>query len=584
MPGMNGRNVTDYAARISSYAGRQSIGRLQREVTLESILAGTTCSPISLQDFELYLAYRELSLENLQFVVWYLDYRDRFSKLPAEVRLQSPDPAIIVPGFATSLPVEPTIPETRSPWRTWFSRLRHKSLSDLESLERGRDRRRHSTGSYPFPAISSRQASPARRASASYLTQPMSPLSPDESGSGRNTMRESKTLCTNPRLEPPTDSLTEEVSPKKQPLREETLRVVATFLRPGGVTQKELTLEDETREAIFRNLALTTHPNVFREAYNQVYAQLDASARNFIATQTTNINLPKQIVRYTIWLIMTVLSILLAGLTIVKVPVHHPHHHPMLRAVRLVATPFAFFGSISFYTAWRGFCSQIYGRSRMQLKAWEMEDPSEVGVKMRKTRTGREKTRSQRRAREQAAVSDGTGEEDDKKGRTIDEDAKHIELVQELDISSYHQNIPNDATIIAPFTLSRSPSSLDFHGEISPDDERGYTTVNESWSAQRKSVTIDVSSARATLDQRRQAAPGAGNEPTHEIVFTRPKRTAMVDMGYQRPPVFGPERVVVDERIRKYHEEVLTNVVWAAVIYTSIFTAVVLSIPGPCKA
>ncbi|KAG8863828.1 hypothetical protein FRB96_007665 [Tulasnella sp. 330] len=571
---------------MSSYAGRQSLRRLQRSIQLEGILAGTTCAPISLRDFELYLAYRELSLENLQFVVWYLDYQSRFIKLPLEQQQLSPDPAVIVPGFQSGaspgVEPSPTPDQNKSSWGTWLFR-RYIITSTVGKLESGE------ASTSPFPAVSPTPNPPMNSA---YSPSIFDTKIPDK-GSG---------LLGGPQPQlrsPPsrdTDKPINSVSPSKQPFRDETLRVVATFLRPGGTAQKLLALDDHVREEVFRNLALTTHPNAFQRAYGEVYDQLDRSARHFIALQTTNINLPKQILWYSLSVTMIILSILLAGLTIIMVPDHHPRYHPMQRTARLVATPFAYVGSGLSYAAWRGLCSHVYARGGAQLRAWELEDPREVGVKMRRTKEGKERKR-RKKCRKYATDNVAGTEEDDGKGRTANYDGNHSAFVQELDCSSqkadpsssttspnYSSNTTREATVIAASAFTRSPSSFGHHGELLTDVDGGDIITNDSWPSRSKSVIIDTSNGSATLAEGQSTPPPSGDEPTHEIVFTKPKRVSMADLRFLRPPVFGPERIVADERIRKYHEHILTNIIWAGVLYTSIFTAVILSLPGPSRS
>ena len=61
-------------------------------ISLDDILSGDTCEPISLADFELYLQYKEHSVENLRFVIWYQSYRRRFFALPPAQQKLSPGP------------------------------------------------------------------------------------------------------------------------------------------------------------------------------------------------------------------------------------------------------------------------------------------------------------------------------------------------------------------------------------------------------------------------------------------------------------------------------------------------------------
>ncbi|KIY62006.1 hypothetical protein CYLTODRAFT_427234 [Cylindrobasidium torrendii FP15055 ss-10] len=70
------RPKQDYMSKLYPWAERMNARRLS-SVTLEEVLSGGTCFPISLPDFELYLAFNEMSIEQLQFVVWFRDYRKR---------------------------------------------------------------------------------------------------------------------------------------------------------------------------------------------------------------------------------------------------------------------------------------------------------------------------------------------------------------------------------------------------------------------------------------------------------------------------------------------------------------------------
>jgi hypothetical protein len=45
-----------------------------------------------------------------------------------------------------------------------------------------------------------------------------------------------------------------------------------------------------------------------------------------------------------------------------------------LRAIRLISTIFTSFGAMQIYSAWRGFCSQVWNRKSRQLRPWEMDD------------------------------------------------------------------------------------------------------------------------------------------------------------------------------------------------------------------
>ncbi|CAE6435360.1 unnamed protein product, partial [Rhizoctonia solani] len=170
-------------------------------------------------------------------------------------------------------------------------------------------------------------------------------------------------------------SVASPISFKEQPFRKETLQIVATFIRPGA--KKELNLDMDIREELLRGLERSTHPDVFAPAYARIYDLVDGSSvPNFVSTAAANINLPKQIYWYAIGVIFTLISWLIAISTIYFIP-DQPRSK---RSIRLVSVPFAVLGCMQIYSAWRGFCSQVFGRSARQLHTWELVDPADAGI------------------------------------------------------------------------------------------------------------------------------------------------------------------------------------------------------------
>ncbi|CEL63911.1 hypothetical protein RSOLAG1IB_05676 [Rhizoctonia solani AG-1 IB] len=167
---------------------------------------------------------------------------------------------------------------------------------------------------------------------------------------------------------------------KDQPFRNEMLQIVATFIRPGA--KKELNLDMDVRDELLRRLEKSTHPDVFATAYARIYDLVDGcSVPNFVSHATANINLPKQIYWYAIGIVFTLISWIIAIFTIYFVP-DHPRSK---RSIRLISVPFAVLGCMQIYSAWRGFCSQVFGRSARQLHTWELVDPADAGVSFQVT-------------------------------------------------------------------------------------------------------------------------------------------------------------------------------------------------------
>ncbi|KAF8725070.1 G protein signaling domain, partial [Rhizoctonia solani] len=303
-----------YGARLSRWAGRRATRKLIKDVRLVNILSGDACSPLGLEEFEAYVALQEHSLENLQFIIWYHDYQQRFFSLDTQEQALSPSLAkyeahLALPAPNTKTPI-PNSPRS-SGW----------ALSPISS-------------------------SPTTTSWSSW--SPISVPSPIA------------------------------VPLKDQPFRNEILQIVATFIRPGA--KKELNLDMDVREELLRGLEKSTHPDIFARAYAQIYDLVDGcSVPNFVTYAAANINLPKQIYwtnRYAIGIVFTLISWIIAIFTICFIP-DQPRSK---RSIRLVSVPFAVLGCMQIYSAWRGFCSQVFGRSARQLRAWELVDPADAGV------------------------------------------------------------------------------------------------------------------------------------------------------------------------------------------------------------
>ncbi|QRW16586.1 regulator of G protein signaling domain protein [Rhizoctonia solani] len=229
-----------YGARLSRWAGRRATRKLIKDVRLVNILSGDACSPLGLEEFEAYVALQEHSLENLQFIIWYHDYQQRFFSLDTQEQALSPSLAkyeahLVLPAPNTKAPI-PDSPRS-SGW----------ALSPISS-------------------------SPTTTSWSSW--SPISVPSPIA------------------------------VPLKDQPFRNEILQIVRD--------------------------RYCVHPNFLdhRNIYHMLYSRQPRSKRS----------------------------------------------------IRLVSVPFAVLGCMQIYSAWRGFCSQVFGRSARQLRAWELVDPADAGV------------------------------------------------------------------------------------------------------------------------------------------------------------------------------------------------------------
>ena len=291
-------------------------------------------TPCSLRDFESYLEFKEHSVENLQFVVWFQDYRRRFFELPLETQSLSPGPS----EFSFSLPCP-----AKTAQRIVDSKKNYTWIVT-------------SAGEYsPRNPLDLR--SPVFSTYASYpdapfpISQPNSPLL--------------ASVTPAPFIVP---------KPAKQPFRQECQAVVATFFKPGA--PKELTLDSNVRDAIIRDLTWNTHPDVVRSllflaissitdfrlieqflpAYEEAYDALSTfSLPHFLRLASENINLPKKLFWCTLGIVNLLLGLLIAVLLIVLIPGSNDSGQVgSQRAWRLFAVPLATLGGMQLFTAYKG--------------------------------------------------------------------------------------------------------------------------------------------------------------------------------------------------------------------------------------
>lgn len=182
-----------------------------------------------LSELEAYLAFIEHTLENLQFIVWFQSYRERFMALPKDQQDLSPP---LDPGakFAFQQPGEA---------RTQICHQQSLAVAQEMAQE-------------PRSPIS--PTSPA-------TTGPMSPasaLTPASAHPLLNSDTDRRSSISGSLA--PSHLVSTRAAPQAQPFRDECARIVATFFRPGA--SKELSLSHEVRDTIVRHLTWNTHPDV----------------------------------------------------------------------------------------------------------------------------------------------------------------------------------------------------------------------------------------------------------------------------------------------------------------------------------
>ncbi|KZT29452.1 hypothetical protein NEOLEDRAFT_1128211 [Neolentinus lepideus HHB14362 ss-1] len=330
-------NLRKWTACLDRVSRKLNLSPHLRDIRLANVLSGKTCTPIGLADFEAYLAYVEYSLENLLFVVWYQNYRDRFFSLPAHEQARSQG------SSAAHFPFSP--PSYARTEQCLAQSKRHATVSSARSTLT------YSSEMHILKPSTSVDGLPVPERSATLSSYAV-PLSTSPSLSGVVAVGS---------------------DPGTQPFRDEVAKAVATFLRPGS--EKELSLDSRLRDAVISDLMWNTHPDVLLPIYEEIYNTLETvSLPRFLAYASTNINLPRQIFWYAIGLIDFLLGLALAFALITTLPVPTQAN----RAWRLFSVPLTALGAMQMYSAWRGFCSQIWRRGKMQVRPWELTAASDA--------------------------------------------------------------------------------------------------------------------------------------------------------------------------------------------------------------
>lgn len=147
-----------------------------------------------------------------------------------------------------------------------------------------------------------------------------------------------------------------------QPFRSEVERVVNAFFVPGGPA--ELNVTGAIQKRIREESKKTTHPDLFEEAKEHVFATLQKSSfPNFSKMASANINHEKKV----FWLCVGFTDFML-GLMVYLLCI-------LLKAGRgwrCFGIPFTWLGCMQFYSAMKDLCFQVYGRAARQLYPWEL--------------------------------------------------------------------------------------------------------------------------------------------------------------------------------------------------------------------
>ncbi|MCJ1437500.1 hypothetical protein MMC27_006887 [Xylographa pallens] len=329
-------------------------------LSFDRVISGGTCPPCTTRDFMNYLIYIERSAENLQFFLWYRDYCQRFSQLPASDRVLSP---------------EWTIEKAEADAYTAPHAASNKKMSpETTEIFKGTDFAQTKTTISEF--------NPAPNP---FHTPPQTPddrsgVIPSESGWGNDasTLQGSRKTNFVEKANVAYEAADVRVQPFTiQPFREEITRIIATYISEDGTRQ--LNLASKERAALLRALASTTHPSAFRNVVRTVEFSLRHQAHpNFIRWSICNGNRPRVIFARGLGIggivagIITALLITLSGAS---------------RGWRAISAIGFMVGIATLIAAWKGMCVVLHGMHHRHLRPWELfadEDDSSSVYELKK--------------------------------------------------------------------------------------------------------------------------------------------------------------------------------------------------------
>ncbi|OJT11380.1 hypothetical protein TRAPUB_12107 [Trametes pubescens] len=530
------RSTSTHTSVLSRYAAKLSRRRLAH-ISLANILAGHTCYPIGLADFEAYLALKEHSLENMHFAVWYQSYRTRYFAL-ASTPQSRPQYSCKSGSFQFPLPTPARTTQRLSESRRQSYTAVSCSTSPTDSV---------------FPGDF---ASPARRG---FSGPPLSLTSPAPSGL--------PTLPYTSPSDPPNDALS------IRSLRLECAHVTATFLTPDS--PEELMLDAEVREVVIRELTWSIHPDVFLSVYESVVEALESfSLPRFLEHASTNINSPKQIFWYSVGIVDMLLAATVAVLLVALLP--SGMGEASRRAWRLITVPLFSLGSMQAYSAWRGFCSEVWGRGNTQLRTWELEATGHEGTASSPWSSLASTSAPASPVRENKIVLSSVCE-DEREGCSSHQASPSTSAPASPHYKTFAPDAHDDTATIPGLDthslhgrLGRKLHTFGKDADDEPQSGHAYVTSVDVRLSQAGSGESDAEPAQP-LDPwgwESSSRGGTGDVQRGWEPDAKASRRRSAREEYRRPPVFGPERPVLDPHIRAVHKAVMRDMLMAGFVCT----------------
>ncbi|KAH9907883.1 regulator of G protein-like protein [Xylariomycetidae sp. FL2044] len=322
----------EYASYLKK--GESLRGKALEGLGFEDIVKNETLPPCSLNDFMDYLVYVERKAENLQFLLWYCDYVQRWSHLPQSKKDLSP-----TWNSSKTASVRPSHCRSSSLGRSSSQIDRILSILDQRAP-------RHDSG-----ASTSNKSHNRSDSASTNFSWPRTPTA----GVEKQTSTQWQPLSA-------------------QPFREEIRQIAQHYISTHG--PRSLNLTEVDRTACMLAIQSTTHPSALLPAFAAAEAVLRGGSHpNFIQWSVCNSNRPRVFFTRALGVVLIFLALsLTAVLCLTRL-------NPLFR---VSAAPLWCVGLFICLTSRRGVCAILHWQYKRDLRPWEQavdhEDPETAGA------------------------------------------------------------------------------------------------------------------------------------------------------------------------------------------------------------
>jgi hypothetical protein len=285
------------------------------------------------------------------------------------------------------------------------------------------------------------------------------------------------------------------------------------------------------------------------------------------------------------------------------------------------------------YSAWRGFCNQVWGRDAVQLKAWEMEEAREVLPSPRMSICDNDEEKAIGSIHQSKHNADNNAPEslhnpastrsaphlltinvpsinamkktsqakmENQSGGPSRAPWEDVELCSPISsegiylpyqFNNHQEHEPGcdsewpespttpsssaplrqtfasaprtssdrGHSLIAPFAI---PATTSHSSPSRPIDQRQRRRSGTMGTEFTTSSSISLATHRSVHRDALGLPPGMEQDPRPSMAFTSEGGSPRASSSFPRPPVFGPEKIVEDERIKEVHALIMRDIWW----------------------